>query len=159
MHVDRTVEPARAGMITAEQAARLLMLSDERIRQLSAEGYIPKADRNSYPLVGTVQGYIRFLRDEDRRSSKVKADSDLKKARTVQIERWIEREEAKLVPKAEAVAYTEAVVGMLIAGLESLPERDALGAEDRRRFDAAMTVMRSGMAKAIAEHPLSKAEQ
>lgn len=43
--------------------AKLLMLTERRVQQLSAEGVIPKAERGRYELVPAVQGYIRYLKD------------------------------------------------------------------------------------------------
>lgn len=146
-------EPTQqAGTITLDQASRLLMLSNERIRQLVKEGYIPKPSKNSYPLVGVVQGYIRFLRDEDRRSSKVKADSDLKKARERQIALKTARDEAVLVPIEEARAYVQAIVGTLISSIASLPAQVTRNPDDRRRFETAIDGVRAEVAKAIAQH-------
>lgn len=44
--------------------AKLLDLSERRIQQLSREGVIPKATRGQYDLVGSVRGYVRYLRDQ-----------------------------------------------------------------------------------------------
>jgi hypothetical protein len=43
--------------------AKLLMLTDRRVRQLVAEGVIPQASRGQYGLAPTVQAYIKYLRD------------------------------------------------------------------------------------------------
>ncbi len=43
--------------------AKLLMLTDRRVQQLTAEGVIPKAERGRYELAPAVQGYIRFLQE------------------------------------------------------------------------------------------------
>lgn len=72
-------EDPQAGTITTAQAARLLMLSDERIRQLVKDGYIPRVAQGRFNLVAVVQGYIRFLKDEERRSSKSAADNRVRK--------------------------------------------------------------------------------
>lgn len=65
----------QSGLIPIGQAARLLMISEERIRQLQKQGYIPKADkRGVVQLVGAVQGYLRYLKDDERRSAKSAAD-------------------------------------------------------------------------------------
>ena len=44
--------------------AKLLDLSERRVQQLSREGVIPKATRGQYDLVGSVRGYVRYLRDQ-----------------------------------------------------------------------------------------------
>ena len=44
-------EAQRPNTITTEQAARLLMISGERVRQLSKQGWITKVERDRYLLV------------------------------------------------------------------------------------------------------------
>jgi phage terminase Nu1 subunit (DNA packaging protein) len=44
--------------------ARLLDLSERRVQQLSREGVIPRAERGQYDLIGSVRGYVRYLRDQ-----------------------------------------------------------------------------------------------
>jgi phage terminase Nu1 subunit (DNA packaging protein) len=44
--------------------AKLLDLSERRVQQLSREGVIPKAERGQYDLIGSVRGYVRYLRDQ-----------------------------------------------------------------------------------------------
>ena len=65
--------PAPAGMagasgeIAVGMAARLLMISDERVRQLIAQGYVPRPRRGVTTIVGAVQGYSRIARAWRRR--------------------------------------------------------------------------------------------
>ena len=47
--------------------AKLLDLSERRVQQLSREGVIPKAERGQYDLIGSVRGYVRYLRDHRHR--------------------------------------------------------------------------------------------
>ena len=59
-----------AGLIPIGQAARLLMISEERIRQLVKQGFIPRPEKRGFvQLVGAVQGYLRYLKDDERRSA------------------------------------------------------------------------------------------
>src|SRR5262249_29181054 len=53
---------AEYGSITVEDAARLLMLSGQWVRQLVKKGFIPKPEGGRVPLAGAVRGYIRFLK-------------------------------------------------------------------------------------------------
>ena len=55
------------GHITMENASRLLMISTERIRQLIKQGYVPRAPQKGIVSIqGAVQGYINFLKDDQR---------------------------------------------------------------------------------------------
>lgn len=111
----------QAGMITAGQAAKLLMLTPQWLRQLAAKGYIPKAVKGHYQLVGAVQGYINWLKDEERRTSKVQADSGLKAARQREVEIRVAREEGRLVEMEDVEAVVSSVWTTLRAELSGLP--------------------------------------
>lgn len=107
--------------IPVSQAASLVMLTPERLRQLAAAGYIPRAVKGRYPLVDVVQGYIRFLKDEERRTSKVQAESGLKAARQREVELRIAREEARLVEMEDVEATVSSIFATLRAELSGVP--------------------------------------
>jgi phage terminase Nu1 subunit (DNA packaging protein) len=80
--------------------AKLLMLTDRRVQQLSKEGVIPKADRGRYELAPAVQGYIRYLQSLDvgpgegeegainyqsEKARRMRADADLKEMAVLQL--------------------------------------------------------------------------
>lgn len=52
-----------AQTLNRDQIAKLLMLTPQRINQLVKQGVIPRDSRGKYELVGSVQGYIGFLRE------------------------------------------------------------------------------------------------
>lgn len=111
----------QAGMMTPGQASKLLMLSLERLRQLARMGYIPKATKAGYPLVPTVQGYIRFLKDEERRTSKVQAESGLKAARQREVELRIAEREGRVVDMEDVEAFFAFNTSTFRAELEGVP--------------------------------------
>ena len=43
--------------------AKLLLLTERRVQQLTREGVLPRADRGRYELAPVVQAYVRYLRD------------------------------------------------------------------------------------------------
>jgi hypothetical protein len=75
--------------------AKLLMLTERRVQQLSNEGIIPKAERGRYELVPAVQGYIRYLGDrnlgempgstDDHKKRLLKARADLAEMEAAQL--------------------------------------------------------------------------
>lgn len=143
-------EPA-SGLIQAEAMARLLMLTTERLRQLGRDGVIPKAVKGKYQLVPTVQGYVRWLRDEDRRSSKSAGESAVRQARARQIELRTAQDQRELVPWQEAVALTQEIVGMLVARMQGLPAQVTRDPELRRKIEEAIDGIRSEVAARSAE--------
>ena len=85
----------QSGLIPIGQAARLLMISEERIRQLVKQGYVPKSEKRGYvQLVGAVHGYLKYLKEDERRSTKSAADSWVRDARTLEIEPRIDAKNA-----------------------------------------------------------------
>lgn len=61
--------------------AKLLLLTDRRVQQLTKEGVIPKAERGRYELAPAVQGYVRYLQDRSHRGSDSPIDYHAEKAR------------------------------------------------------------------------------
>lgn len=72
---------ARAPTYPVATIAKLLMLSDRRVQQLTKEGVIPKAERGRYELAPAVQGYIRYLQERSMRSDASPIDYHVEKAR------------------------------------------------------------------------------
>jgi len=128
-------QPTQVGMISAEQAAKLLKVSAERVRQLVRGGWIKKAAKNQYPLVGVVHGYIDFLKDEERRTSLVQNESGLKAARQREVELRIAERERSLVPRDEAEAAMDVVVGKVNAEMNGLAARVTRDIEMRTKIE------------------------
>lgn len=102
-----------AGLITVDQAAALLMKSKERVRQLAAAGFIPKAGRDRYPLVGVVQGYIRFRDESEQKKTQSAAESGLKATRQAEIEMRMAERRRDLVKRADAELAMDVVVAQI----------------------------------------------
>ena len=124
-----------AGMMTVAQAMSLLMLSDEWLRQLAKKGYVPKAEKGLLPLVGTVQGYIRWLKDDERAKSKTAAASAVQQARAREIELRIARESGKLVELEDAEAAFAEILGAFRSELVGVPAASTRDLELREIID------------------------
>ncbi len=128
--------PEASGLIPIGQAARLLLISDERIRQLQKQGYIPRAPkRGVVPLVGAVQGYLRYLKDEERQSSKSAAASRVTDARTREIELRIAERQRDLIPQEDARAVIGEMAAMVKAEFVGLPARVTRDLDLRRTLE------------------------
>lgn len=125
----------QAGMITMDQAAKLLMVSPEWIRRLCKAGYIPRVAKGKYPLVGVVQGYIKSLKDEEKKASKGASESRVRDARAAEIERRMAREDLKIVDIDEATATYEDMIGELLKMVNSLPAQITRNPSERRRIE------------------------
>lgn len=122
-----------SGQITMEQAGRLLKVTPDRVRQLIREGYIPKGDRGRVLLVGAVQGYISFLQEVAKKTTKTAADSRVRDARAAEIELRNAVRMRDLIPLDEATAEYDALVAAVREELDGIPQKFARDDLDRRR--------------------------
>lgn len=146
-----TMNEPQAGTITTAQAARLLMVTEDWIRQLSRNGYLAKAGRDSFNLVAVVQCYIKYLKDDERRSSRSAADSRVRDARAAEIERRMAREDRDLIMLDEAMAAYDFATGLYLASVSGLPARMTRNASERRRLEAICDGERQRLADRFAE--------
>lgn len=108
--------------------ARLLDLSERRVQQLSREGVIPKAERGHYDLVGSVRGYVRYLRDQAARAQAGAPDYAAERARFIRAradlaEMEAEEKRAALIPADQVEEAWIAVLALLRTRLLGLPDR------------------------------------
>lgn len=146
----------RGPLINTEQAARLIMKSPERVRQLAKEGWIARTGSGSdrqYRLLDVVQGYIRFRDDEDRRTSKSAAHSRIADARARDIEVRTQQRLSRLVPievHDEMIDSFAGVVRSELAGLAATCTREmAMRRIIEREVNARL--------RRIAEHAMAQA--
>ena len=146
-------QPAEAGIISTEVACQLLMLSRQRIDQLVAAGHLQRHAPGRFRTVDVVQGYIRFLRDEDRRSSKSAADSRMRDAKAREIEVRTQQRLSRLVPLDVYEEMIDSVAGVVrseFAGLAAASTRDLTM---RRIIEREL----NARLRRIAEHAMAQA--
>ncbi len=125
-----------AGNITLQVAARLIMVTDDRVLALVKQGYIPKTGRGQYTIVGVVQGYIRFLKDGEKRSAKSAAANRVAAARAAEIELRTAERAHRLIATDEAIDFVDEIVGSLKAELSGLAARLTRDVALRRKIKA-----------------------
>src|SRR5690606_7689273 len=96
---------SEAGTVTAGQAARLLMLTPRRLRQLAEVGHIPAAVKGRYPLASVVRGYLQFLRARVERISSDNPGANLATAKEKEIRLRTRQREAQLVDTIDVEAF------------------------------------------------------
>ena len=96
--------------------AKLLMLTERRVQQLTAEGVIPKPERGRYELVGAVQGYIGYLKARTAGLDALEAGPDaagdkvrLIKAKADLMSMEAARASRELLPAAEVAKADEVI--------------------------------------------------
>lgn len=142
---------SEAGTITTDQAAKLLMISTERVRQLSRTGHIPKVSRGRFHLVAVVQGYLKYLKDDERRASISAAESRVRDARAAEIERRMAREDREIIAMEEAMGTLDEMVGLMLATLNSLPAMITRNPRERRRIEDIVHRAQGRLAKQFAQ--------
>lgn len=145
----------QAGMITMDQAAKLLMVSPEWIRRLCKAGYIPRVAKGKYPLVGVVQGYIKSLKDDEKKASKGASENRVRDARAAEIERRLAREDRKIIALDESLAAYDYATGLYLQSISGLPARMTRNASERRRLEAICDTERQRLATRFAERASS----
>jgi phage terminase Nu1 subunit (DNA packaging protein) len=108
--------------------AKLLDLSERRVQQLSREGVIPKATRGQYDLVGSVRGYVRYLRDQAAKAQAGAPDYASERARFIRAradlaEMEAEEKRGAVIAAEDVEAAWIAVLALLRTRLLALPDR------------------------------------
>lgn len=121
--------------ISFDVAGRLLMIGPDRIRQLVKAGYIQKVKPGFTTIVSAVQGYIRFLKDEDRKNTQKGAAGKATEARTREIELRIAERKRDLIPQEDARAAIAQITATMRAEFTGLPARWTRDMAERRRLE------------------------
>ena len=108
--------------------AKLLDLSERRVQQLSREGVIPRAERGQYDLIGSVRGYVRYLRDQAAKAQAGAPDYASERARFIRARADLAEMEADekrggVIAAGEVEAAWIAVLALLRTRILALPDR------------------------------------
>ncbi|GGB62715.1 hypothetical protein GCM10011316_38250 [Roseibium aquae] len=108
--------------------AKLLDLSERRVQQLSREGVLPKATRGKYDLIGSVRGYVRYLRDQANKAQAGAPDYAAERARFIRAradlaEMEAEEKRGSVIAAEEVGTAWIAVLALLRTRLLALPDR------------------------------------
>lgn len=127
--------------------AKLLMLSERRVQQLTKEGVLPRSERGRYELAPVVQGYIRFLQERTiGGGNSGPIDYQVEKARLTKAQAdTAEIELAQARREVVSVAQVERTLSSLFAevraNLRNVPARvvsSLIGTTDEREFKAVL---------------------
>jgi hypothetical protein len=132
---------------------QLLMLSRQRIDQLVKDGWIKRHSPGQFLLVETVQGYIRFMRDETRRHNMVAADSRVRDARARDIETRTQQRLGRLVSIELFDEMIDGLCGVVRSEFAGLPAAVTRELPLRRLIERDV----NARLRRIAEHALAEA--
>ncbi len=124
-----------SGEITVDEGGTLIGKTGEWVRRLIVDGYIQRTERGNVTKDAVASGYIRFLQDEDRRSTKSAAESGLKQARQREVELRIAEREKTVIDLAEHFAVVEELCGLFVSSMNGLPARVTRDLPMRRKIE------------------------
>lgn len=141
---------------SAEVLAKLLDITERRVRQLSAEGIIPKVARGRYEMVGAVRGYIRYLRDLNLQGDVGPADYATQRARLVKARADLAEMEASemrgdLLSAPDVTAAWTEIVALMRARLLVLPDKLAPVVHETTSINQAKDVIKKAVFEVLTE--------
>lgn len=131
-------------------------LTSSRVKQLHHEGWfkpIESRHRGRYNWIEACSGFVRYLRDEDRRSTRSAADSRIKDAKARDIETRTQQRLSRLIPLEVYEEMIDNIAGMVrseFAGLAAATTRDLTM---RRTIEREV----NARLRRIAEHAMAQA--
>jgi phage terminase Nu1 subunit (DNA packaging protein) len=134
--------------------AKLLDLSERRVQQLSREGVIPKAERGQYDLIGSVRGYVHYLRDQAVKAQAGAPDYMAERARFIRARADLSEMEAaqkrrSLIAADQIEAAWIAILALLRTRLLSLPDRLAPQAFDQPTVGDTRNLIRAAIREVL----------
>jgi hypothetical protein len=144
-----------AMLTDSDTLARCWGLTRGRISQFVAEGWLKTTGRKAqYSWFDANQGYVRYLRDEDRKTSKSAADTRMRDAKAREIEVRTQQRLSRLVPLEvyeEMIDNITGVVRSEFAGLAAACTRDLVLRRiiEREVNGRLRRIAEQGMAQAI----------
>lgn len=136
--------------------AKLLDLSERRVQQLSREGVIPKANRGQYELIGSVRGYVQYLRDQATKAQAGAPDYAAERARFIRAradlaEMEAEEKRGAVIPAEDVEAAWISVLALLRTRLLALPDRLAPAVHAETSAAGVRDVIRGAIREALEE--------
>jgi hypothetical protein len=116
-----------ARYVESGRLAQVFGVTTARISQLVNGGWFTAVARGTYDLAEACAGYIKFLRDDERRSTKSAADSRMRDAKAREIEIRTMQRLSRLVPLDaydEMIDNISGIVRSEFAGLAAACTRD-----------------------------------
>lgn len=101
----------------------LLDLTERRLQQLVAEGWIPRAVRGQYSLRDSVRGYIRYLKQHSRENTRGNETARLARAQATKVEMENYRRMGELAAWPQVDEMMRGLVVQMKSAHESLPGR------------------------------------
>lgn len=132
-------------------AAKTIGVSDPWIRKLMADGFVTRTKAGNVEKIAVLMGYIRWLKDEDRRSSKSASASSLKLAREREIEQNMAIKARELIPLQDAIAALDYLVGRVRQEMRTVATRSSRDLTVRQKIEAVVDGALARISEGLAE--------
>jgi phage terminase Nu1 subunit (DNA packaging protein) len=120
---DEAPEP----MVPVGTIATMIDMTPRQVQNLARDGVIPKAERGRYPLISSVQGYVRHQRRQiSQGSKKLGEDARLKAAQADLRELELSRARSELYDANAVDAVLIEAVMINKTSLDALPSRSSV---------------------------------
>jgi hypothetical protein len=140
----------RNRVVTTEEAGERMGISGQMVRVLIGEGFIQRVE-GGVELEAAMAGYIRWLKDESRRSTKSKSESDLKAARQKEIEMRMAERARELIATEDAIAALDMLAAAVRAEFIGLPAQITRDLALRRKIEDKINGALGRVAEALRE--------
>lgn len=139
--------------ISIDVAARLLMVTGDRVRQLIKSGYIERTGHGKTTLVSAVQGYIKSLKDSHARDMRrnSQADARIREARAKTAELAAAAATREVIPQEDAVLAIEMLVSLFTQELDGLGARVTRDRALRGAIDGEAQEIRARLDRALGK--------
>jgi hypothetical protein len=132
--------PLGPGECDTATACRLIMITAPWLGKLVKDGFVKKLGTNRYRVIDVVQGYINWLKDENRRATITKSVSRVQEARANEIELRTAREKRDLIHVDDLIPLFSDVLGTLRSELSGLPAAVTRDPELRAKVEKELDV-------------------
>ena len=138
---------------SASEIGNILGISERRVRQLAAEGKIPRPMRGKFDAPACVKAILEAARADRPASALEKSRARAIDARARAQELKMAREERELIPFDDAMESMELMMGAVNTAFVTLPARFTRNLETREKLDELIFVIRTELADKL--HKLS----
>lgn len=137
--------------ISVSEAASLLGLTPQRVRQLAQGGYVAMLSPGKLTPARAAQGYALFLREVASKTTKTAADSRVRDARAAEIELRIAERLRELVPADETQTVIDHIVAAHLEAWAGLPAMITRDVRERARIEAIVKKAQGQIARRTTE--------
>ena len=136
-----------SGKISIELAARLIMISPRHLQRLVKDGWVS----TPYTTVGVVQGYVKSLKDENRRNTATASRNRLDEIRAEHAALKLSILKGDTITVVEAMDAVDQIFGIMKAEILGLPKQFTRDHSQLVKIEALVDDLLRRTAERIAE--------